>query len=338
VKKSLFLFITFGILFTNCQRNELDIDVSSIEVEPINLLRLEKDLFSIQPQNLVEKTKQFKNQYGLYYEHYVMSFLNRRGTSDSLYPVSVFNFINDADVKDAFNYVRKLYPVSEVDKLYEQVTMMTKRFKYHFPEKKQPIRFITCLSGWNYAFAYMDTSLVIALDMYLGDTAKFYQMLRYPQYQTRKMNSQYILPDIAKGWLLTEFDNMAAQNTLVYHTIFYGKLFYAMQALLPNSNDSLIIGYTTQQMDYCKKYEKNVWGYFAEKNRLYENNMNIVRELTTDGPFTGAISKECPPRIAMWIGWRIIRSYMKNNPEVTLAELMADADAQKILNKSKYRP
>lgn len=338
MKKSLLLFITFGILFTNCQRNELDVDVSSVEIEPIKLLRLEKDVFSLQAQNLVEKTKQFKNQYGLYYEHYIMSFLNRRGTSDSLYPFSVFNFINDADVKEAFNYVRKLYPMSEVDKLHEEVTLMAKRFKYHFPEKKQPKRFITCLSGWNYAFAYMDTSLVIALDMYLGDTAKFYQMLRYPQYQARKMNGHYILPDIAKGWLLTEFDNEAAQNTLVYHTIFYGKLFYAMHALLPNANDSLIIGYTTQQMDYCKKYEKNVWGYFAEKNRLYENNINIVRELTTDGPFTGAISKECPPRIAMWVGWRIIRSYMKNNPDVTLAALMADADAQKILNKSKYRP
>ena len=338
MKKRLLLFITFGILFTNCQRNELDVDVSSTEIEPIQLLRLEKDLFALKPQNLVEKTKQLKSQYGLYYEHYIMSFLSRRGTSDSLYPISIFNFINDADVKDAFNYVRKLYPVNEVDKLQEQVTLMAKRFKYHFPEKKQPKRFITCLSGWNYAFSYMDTSLVIALDMYLGDTAKFYQMLRYPQYQTRKMNSLYILPDIAKGWLLTEFDNQAAQNALVHHTIFYGKLFYAMQALLPKTSDSLIIGYTAPQMNYCKKYEKNVWGYFAEKNRLYENNMNIVRELTTDGPFTGAISKDCPPRIAMWVGWRIISSYMKNNPETTLAELMADTDAQKILNKSKYRP
>ena len=91
-------------------------------------------------------------------------------------------------------------------------------------------------------------------------------------------------------------------------------------------------------MDYCRTYEKNIWSYFAEKNRLYENSLQTVRELTTEGPFTGAISKECPPRIAMWIGWQIIKSYMKNNKDATLEQLMAETDAQKILSKSKYRP
>jgi hypothetical protein len=81
-----------------------------------------------------------------------------------------------------------------------------------------------------------------------------------------------------------------------------------------------------------------LWGYFAENNRLYESDLSIVRELTTEGPFTAAISKECPPRIAMWVGWQIVRSYMKKNPEVSLESLMRDQDAQKILTKSRYRP
>ena len=76
----------------------------------------------------------------------------------------------------------------------------------------------------------------------------------------------------------------------------------------------------------------------AANNRLYDNNMKTVIELTNDGPYTAAISKECPPRIAMWVGWQIVRSYMKNNESVTLEQLMAEKDAQKILSKSKYRP
>jgi uncharacterized protein YjaZ len=76
----------------------------------------------------------------------------------------------------------------------------------------------------------------------------------------------------------------------------------------------------------------------AEKNRLYENNMRTVQELTGEGPFTSAISKDCPPGIAKWIGWQIVKSYMKNNENVSLEELMNEKDAQKILNKSKYRP
>jgi hypothetical protein len=66
--------------------------------------------------------------------------------------------------------------------------------------------------------------------------------------------------------------------------------------------------------------------------------MKIIAEFTNDGPFTGSISKECPPRIAMWIGWQIVKSYMDHNEQVSLEELMNEKDAQKILSKSKYKP
>jgi len=35
---------------------------------------------------------------------------------------------------------------------------------------------------------------------------------------------------------------------------------------------------------------------------------------------------------------QIVRQYMKNNPYVTLEQLMNETDAQKILTASKYKP
>lgn len=338
MKKSGILFIILIIFLSACKHDKLDVDISGVETKPLEVLRFEKDFFALNANNVVAKTQELETKYGAFYQHYLMGFLNRNGSKDSAYKTAVLSFVNDKDVKEAFNYERKLYPVAAIDKISDDLNDCVMRFKYHFPDKKLPAKFITCQSGWNYAFAYMDSALVLSLDMYLNDSAKFYQMLRYPAYQTRKMNNYHILPDMARGWLLTEFDNSDAENTLLHHTIFYGKLFYAVKALLPTTHDSLIIGYDTKQMQYCKSYEKNLWGYFAEKKRLYESNLNTVRELTTDGPFSGAISKECPPRIAMWVGWQIVKSYMNNNDKVTLAQLMAEKDAQKILNKSKYRP
>lgn len=336
-KNSIFMLIT-AILLAGCGHNPLDIDVSEIKTPPLKMLRLEDDLFAMNPSNFNSKTNELKTKYGQYYEHYVMYFLNRNGSGDSLYQPAVLSFINDKDVKEAHGYIKKLYPAEKMEKISAEVSDCVKRFHHYFPNRKLPTKFVTCMSGWNYSFAYTDSALVVSLDMYLGDTAKFYQMLRRPQYETRKMNERQILPDLVRGWLLTEFDTAMSVNTLINHTIFYGKIFYAVNALLPQENDSLIIGYSKKQMAYCRSYEKNIWGYFAEKNRLYENSMQNVRELTQEGPFTGVISKECPPRIAMWVGWQIVRSYMKNNKAATLEQLMAEPDAQKILTRSKYRP
>jgi hypothetical protein len=338
MKKSFLFSLILTAFLTGCQRNPLDVDISAIHTQPLKLLRLEDELFSLHTNNIVLKTKDIKSNYGIYYEHYLMNFLNRNGTTDSLYTPSVLAFVNDKDIEETYGYIKTLYPTDKLEDIKSEADKCIKRFHYHFPKRKLPNRLITTISGWNYASAYTDSALIVSLDMYLGDTAKFYQMLRYPAYQTKKMNEHYILPDIARGWLLTEFDNAMPVNTLLNHTIFYGKLFYAVNALLPETEDSVIIGYTDKQLKTCKAFEKNYWGYFAEKNRLYENSMRTVRELTSEGPFTAAISKECPPRIAMWIGWQIVRSYMKHNKNVSLDELMNENDAQKILSKSRYRP
>ncbi|HOZ87695.1 MAG TPA: hypothetical protein PL029_08055 [Bacteroidia bacterium] len=337
-KVVILLLTVLVLLFCGCGNNTLDVDISGVQTAPLNVLRLEQDLFSLNPSNFNARSKEVKIKYGAYFEHYLMNFLNRGGTGDSLYQPNVLAYIHDKDVKEAKTYIDRIYPDEKINEIAAEANDCVKRFHFHFPKRKLPARLVTCMSGWNYAFAYLDSVLVLSLDMYLGDTAKFYQMLRYPQYQARKMNERYILPDLTRGWMLTEFDNSLPVNNLLNHTIFYGKIFYAVNALLPNENDSMIIGYTKKQMDYCRTYEKNIWSYFAEKNRLYENSLQTVRELTTEGPFTGAISKECPPRIAMWIGWQIIKSYMKNNKDATLEQLMAETDAQKILSKSKYRP
>lgn len=336
--RNIFLFVIISLLLWGCDSNDLDIDISGIQTAPLKVLRLEKDIRSLNGPDFDASNTVLKRQYGVYYEHYLMNFLNRNGTSDSLYKPSVLSFIKDKDIREAYGYITQLYPDQKMEAIAQEADQCVKRFHVHFPKRPLPSKLITVMSGWNYSSAYLDSALVISLDMYLGDTAKFYQMLRYPLYQAKKMNERYILPDLARGWLLTEFDNSDPVNTLINHTIFYGKLFYAVNALLPHETDSVIIGYTSKQITYCKTYEKNVWGYFAEKNRLYENSLQNVRELTSDGPFTGAISKECPPRIAMWVGWQIVKSYMKNNKEVTLEQLMDEKDAAKILNKSKYRP
>jgi hypothetical protein len=334
-----FVFVlVISILLMGCKQSNLDVDISSIKINTINSFRLEDDLFALTEANYTQKTNAFKTKYGNFYDRYIFSFLNKRGAYDSTSKPSILKFIADKDMKAAYKAVKYMYTDAKLQEITAEINDCAKRFKFHFPKRRLPAKLVTCTNCFNYSVAYVDSALVVGLDNYLGDTAIFYQMLQLPQYKTRCMNQNYIVSDLVRGWLLTEFDNAEPVNTLLYHTIFYGKLYYCINALLPNTPDSLLIGYSQKQLDYCKINEKNSWAFFAEKNRLYENSLKTVQELTADGPFTGAISRDCPPRIAMWVGWQIVKSYMNKNKNVTLDQLMTEKDAQKILSKSKYRP
>jgi len=336
IKVLLAFIVVFSI--SSCTQSRLDVDIETVNIPEVKFQHLENDLFTLKAANVKEKTSELRAKYGLFYERYLTSFINAKGSSDSLYEPNVLQFVNDKDMLETQAYIKKTFSEDDFKKLEEEVIGGIKRFHYFFPKRKLPIYLTTCMSGFNYAIAYSDSTLAVGLDMYLGEDAPFYKMLNLPQYRTRIMNKNYIPTDLIRGWLLNEFDNDVPTNTLVNHTIFYGKIYFAVSTLMPDANDSTILGYSAVQMDYCKKYEKNLWGYMAEKNRLFENNMRTVQELTGEGPFTSAISKECPPGIAKWVGYQIVKSYMEKNESVTLEQLMNEKDAQKILNKSKYRP
>jgi uncharacterized protein YjaZ len=230
---------------------------------------------------------------------------------------------------------QKMYP--SVDFLEKELTELFKHFKYYFPDKKLP-KAITMMSGFNYSVVILDSTLAIGLEMYLGNDNKFYQMLTLPHYKTMFMNKENITSDAARAWMITEFPHNMNGSNLLSEITYMGKILYLTDALLPSVPDSLKIQYTQKQMDYCSQNEFNIWSYFAAQKLLYNTNQSEIMKFTSEGPFTSAFSKEAPPRIGYWIGWQIVRQFMKNNPEVSIEQLMKEGDAQKILNKAKYKP
>ncbi|MFN8116698.1 MAG: hypothetical protein U0W65_11340 [Bacteroidia bacterium] len=332
---TVFLFVNF---FTGCKNSQLDIDTSKVNLEPITFKRLDKDVFALTPENCQQKMMEYQKKYSTFYTRYVSSIVNNGGQIDSLYSQTLLRFINNQDIKHAYDDLTKIYTDNDVELIGDDMTEAVKRFKVFFPKRKTPKQFVTFMSGFQFNVVYVDSTLGIGLDMYLGTNNVFYNMMQLPKFRTRTMNKEHVLSDAVRGWVITEFDNADPVNNLLNHMIFYGKIFYVCDALLPNVQDSIKMGYTSAQMQYLDKYEKNVWGFFAKDNKLYDNDMKLVSEFTSDGPFTRAISKECPPRVAMWLGRQIVKSYMEHNEDVTLEDLMNEKDAQKILSKSKYKP
>jgi hypothetical protein len=108
--------------------------------------------------------------------------------------------------------------------------------------------------------------------------------------------------------------------------------------MLPDSPDELIFGFTSDQMKFCRNNEAQMWQYLIENDLLFKTDQFTIRKLTGEAPFTSFFTNESPGRASVWLGFRIIESYMMKNQGVKLEELMNNTDVQGILEKAKYSP
>lgn len=332
-------FFIFSTLFIRCNSNKLkDVDVSSVNLQPVKILRLDEDIYATPPDSFKAVTKKMLAKYHNFYTDFIFSIVNHGEEKDSVFKALKL-FVTDRDMQEVHKMVAQTYPEVEIKKIEDELTQSFKYFKHHFPQVETPRQYVSFISGFNCNFTTnIDSTLGISLDMYMGANNKFYKMLELPRYKVRCLTKDYIVADAMRAWIIQSFDKNETQSNLLNYMIFYGKIYYALDAVLPNVEDSIKIGYSTVQMEYCSLYKKNLWAHFLEKDRLFKNDLKELAPYVSEGPFTSAISKQCPPRIAMYIGWQVVRAYMNKNTSVTLQQLMDEKDAQKILTKSKYKP
>jgi hypothetical protein len=221
--------------------------------------------------------------------------------------------------------------------LRRDLTEAFKHYKYYFPQKPVPVIY-TCISGLNQSVVTADSILGVSLDKYLGVKSRYYQELGLPAYKRKNMHPQKIVPDMIAAWGMTEWPIEEKATTLLSNMIAEGKVMYFVDAMLPDMADTLKLGYSKKQLEFCKNNEAPMWTYLAEHKQLFTTERMNIKRLMDDAPYTSAFSEESPGRTGMWLGLQIVRSYMKEHKEVKLADLMNNTDYQGILNQSGYQP
>jgi len=101
---------------------------------------------------------------------------------------------------------------------------------------------------------------------------------------------------------------------------------------------SLDIEYTTDQMKWVKENELQMWAYFFDQELFYETNTMTLKKYLSPNPNSPGMPAEAPGRTGNYIGWQIVKKYMKRFPKTTMQDLVALNDAQKILEESRYKP
>jgi hypothetical protein len=324
------------LLITGCHNNPLDIDVSRVNVPPVKIDRLERDMFTMPADSINAYIPRMLKKYGPFYSNLVTSFINDAGILDSTYAQSLKRFIKDKDMRNAYDSCEKVYP--NVDFLENGMTDAFKHFKYYFPDSSLP-RVLTVMTGFNYSLIYYNRTLAISLERYLGPKSSFYNMLQYPLYKSIHMSKDYMCSDAVYGWLESLFKSNEDKNDLLSAIVHEGKIMYLLDAVLPKVNDSIKIRFSEKQLKWCKDNEFNMWAYLIQQKLIYSTDQVEITKFTDDGPFTQVFNHDySPARTGDWIGWQIVKTYMKNNPNISIAQLIQEKNADLILQHSGYRP
>ncbi len=328
----LVLFFGMAILFS-CKEKKNIPDVSKVEI-PFHYQRFDLEVYEFmnRPFTAADLEK-WKVEYPSFLNIYFRAITRIADVRDTHAVNDINKFTKDVDFKKIADTSILVY--KHIDAELKSIENGWKFYKYYFPTEFTP-NVIFYPFGFNYAAVAIDSAACIALDQYLGEDYVYYNHL--PDYLRFRKTRAYIVPDLFKAWGSSQFDSGNPRISILDEIIFQGKILYFVDALLPTVNDSLKIGFTQQQMDFCKMNEYQIWSYLIEKKLLYTNDSKNINKYCGESPFTPGMPRDSPGRAAVWTGWQIVKKYMKENKDITLEMLMHEHDAQKILTLSKYKP
>jgi hypothetical protein len=320
----------------SCRKNPYKVPVSSIRVD-IEVRRLEVDLFSMNPEEIAIRLPELKVRYGAFLQLFSYV-INTGDIDDPSFGDFLTGFCTDRQNNEVYGAVMNIYPgLSTVEKDLEDAF---RHYRYYFPGKAVPQVF-SCISGFNNSIITGDSVLGIGLDRYLGADCEYYPRLEIYSYLAARMTPLYIVPDCMYGWGASEWDfasmNYPADNVLAA-MLHEGKLRYFTRCMLPDQPDEMIFGFTSGQMNFCRNNEGQMWQYLVANDLVFKTDQFIIRKLVGEAPFTSYFTNESPGRAAVWIGFRIIESYMAKNKGETLESLMSNSNIQEILEKARYNP
>lgn len=305
------------LILSSCdKKSKIEKDVENIPIS-VKVERFDKIFYETPAANLL----QIKQKY---------PYLFPVATPDSVWVNKMKNPLN----RELYTEVQKKY--SNFEKVNTDLDHLFRHIKYHFPKTKIP-KVITLISEMDYRnkAIYADSLVVISLDLYLGKTHKFYQ---FPEYLKQNFEQNQIMPDIVSSFAVSKIPNIS-DKTLLSRMLCSGKELYLKDVLLPDITDAEKIGYTPQQIMWCQENESYMWRYFMEDKLLYSTDSRLLNRFINTAPFSKfylEIDNDTPGRVGTWIGWQIVRSFMKNN-EVTLQQVL-QMDAMELFQKSKYKP
>jgi hypothetical protein len=330
-------------LAVSCKDADRTPDVSGVKIN-FKVQRFEKDLFALDTTNMAASIQALQQKYPQFLVDFMANILGVP-PGDPQAGLILQKFITDfRPLKETADKT-----ITDFTPYAKDVEQMLKYVKHYFPQYQQPEQLITFIGpmdafyeaslGWS-GDIITTSGLGVGLQMHLGGESPFYMQdggQGYPEYISRRFEPAYIPVNCAKNVIDDIYPDQSRSKALVDQMVDKGKRLYILDRLLPNTPDTLKIGYTKAQLEGCYKNEGLIWNTFAANNLLFETDFQKIKTFVGEGPKTMELGDNSPGYIALFVGKQIVEAYMDKFPETDLQQLLA-VDNRKIYELSKYKP
>ena len=308
-------------------------DIKQLDV---NIVRFDSAQLAVRPDSVKHDIDRLYSDYEEFMPMWVEGILGLP-IEDTAYLCEMYaQFLTDTVMGFAQTNAKTKALFSNIDSLQTALNEGFSRLHYLFPDWEIPTLYLF-ISGFNSSVVYHDNIIGVGVDMYLGSDYPYYNQVVH-EYQKQTMRKSCIAGDVLSMYLSYHIAYNSKYNRLLDQMIFRGKQMFLLSQLLPNEPLWEVIGYSKEQWDWCEMYERAIWNRIMEKRDLFKTESSVLSSYMNNGPFTAEVTQDSPGRLGLWVGWRIIDSYMRNNKDITIYDLMQEADAQKILEQSFYKP
>lgn len=214
-----------------------------------------------------------------------------------------------------------------------------KRLKVLFPDSLTP-RIVAFNSGYNFGIFPTDSVLGVGVEWFIGKDHPVIGYLApesFPQYVKDRMRPEMLVPSAVKGWLLVHYTRDIRGEDLLTNLVETGKVMVLLDALLPDTDPALKFAFSNEQLAWCEANEYGIWKDLVSKDQLYSKRVEDIGRWMNDGPFTNGLPRESPGHLGEWIGYRMVKAYLKDHAEVTIPQLLALDDPRVVLKEYKPR-
>lgn len=226
---------------------------------------------------------------------------------------------------------------------FKDITPIEKELSEGFRKLKEeiPTLVVPCIysqfSALNQSVVVGDSLLAFSLDKYMGADYPIYKRYYYG-YQRRYMTEERIVPDCLTFYMCSQYPFLweEGHRTLFDVMVYRGKMAWVAEHILNgDASGSKSLGYTKEEIHWCKKYESKIWKQMAAQHLLESTDPMLIRAYTHPDPRMMVNGKKIPSLIGVWLGMRLIHKYMDEHPEVTLEELLQRTDFRDLLEDIK---